>query len=447
MSYYELLYNGHYDELIAQTLPILATDKDAECAFLRLFMQKPAILLLNPHTTMQRLFDEADKGNRYALYAVARRVGFEAETENAPWVAFRHMEAAAEQGLPDALAGLAMCYEFGDIGSVDRKKADALLAQAIEQGSELAKMYALKDLCFGRRFHPAQPERALEMADRLIAEDTAQNRPVNGLWYYYKACAMETQYGRMQAVDEYKKALESGALNAYTDLLLAAGYGNGEQSFSPTESYQQYLLQGMQVRYYGAFYMDGVQLMERYNTLEMAYSEQGIRAASSAHGILHDIHESIHAQFSQAARLGDITAYEQLGDMYQEGSYGFEQNYEKAFTCYSCGVERDGVGCMEKLWKMMHRHLIDRPLEYVDQVALWGARHESKLLLAEVVIAKQEGRLAENADEIERYYEPIFDAPEFTLENDEDRRVTIDDLLNDPDDFDPDDDGRWDAYA
>ena len=447
MSYYELLYNGHYDELVKQTLPLLSSDKDAECAFLRLFMQKPAILLLCPHTMMQDLFEEADKGNKYALYAVARRVAFEAETENAPWVSFRHMEAAAEQGLPDALAGLAMCYEFGDLGSVDRSKADTLLSQAIEKGSELAKMYTVKDLCFGRRFKPAQPERALEMVNRLIAEDIAQNRPVNGLWYYYKACALEMQCGRIQAVEDYKKALDLGVLNAYTDLLLAAGYGDGEEAFTPTENYQQYLLQGMKKRFYGAFYMNGILLMERYYALENAYREQGIRATSSVHEILHDIHESIHAQFSRAARLGDSTAYEQLGDMYYEGSYGFEQNYEKAFTCYSCGVERDGVGSMEKLWKMMHRHLIDRPLEYVDQVALWGARHESKLLLAEVVIAKQEGRLAEYADEIEHYYEPLFDAPEFTLDNDEDWRVTIDDLLNDPDESEPDDDGRWDAYV
>ena len=120
-------------------------------------------------------------------------------------------------------------------------------------------------------------------------------------------------------------------------------------------------------------------------------------------------------------------------------------------VCYEEGIKQDSASCMEKLWKMMHKHEIDKPIDFVDQVALWGARHESKLLLAEVIVAKQEGRLSEFADEIEKYYEPIFDAPEFTLDNDEDWQTAIDDLLADPDDPNPDDypddDGRFDAWA
>ena len=124
MNYLELLYNGEYDELVRQTLPVLETDKEAERAFLRLFLQKSVVLLLCPHSTMQDLHKEADKGNKYAQYAVARRVAFENDMENAMWVAFRQMSDAADQGLPDAIAGLALTYEFGDIGFVDQEKAD-----------------------------------------------------------------------------------------------------------------------------------------------------------------------------------------------------------------------------------------------------------------------------------------------------------------------------------
>ena len=48
----------------------------------------------------------------------------------------------------------------------------------------------------------------------------------------------------------------------------------------------------------------------------------------------------------------------------------------------------------------------------------------------------------------------MFDAPEFSLDSDEEWAATIDDLLADPDDPDdpdiddyPDDDGRYDAWA
>lgn len=451
MNYLQLLYEGRYDELVQDTLPLLETDKEAERAFLRLFMQKPIVLLLCPHSTMQDLHEEADKGNKYAQYAVARRVCFEADIENALWVSYRQMQAAADQGLPDALAGLAMTYEFGDIGGVNRAKADLLMEQALEAGSELAKIYRLQEWCFGYRFMDAVPPKAVEMATKWIAEDEAKGIAPNGAWYYYRACAKEVQAGRLAAKEDYKKALELGMLAAYGDLIISAGYGDSNDTLSQNEEYHDYLLQGMAARYSGAFYMEGARLMRRYATMEEKFYDMDISMSNLCDDILTKCHEAIHSLFSQAARMGDVAAWEQVGDMYFEGSYGYEKSYEKAFTCYSNGVTHDSVSCMEKLWKMMHNHLIDRPIDYIDQVALWGARKDNKRLLAEVVIAKQEGRLSEFADEIEKYYEPIFDAPEFSLDNDEDWQNTIDDLLADPDDPNPDDypddDGRFDAWA
>ena len=172
-------------------------------------------------------------------------------------------------------------------------------------------------------------------------------------------------------------------------------------------------------------------MLNCYSVMQDTFREKNIDLQGLSYDILQDCHEAIHALFSQAARLGDMAAWEQLGDMYYEGTYGFQQDYENAFACYSNGVKQESAACMEKLWKMMHDHLIDRPLDYVDQVALWGARHESKRLLAEVVIAHQEGRLTRYHDEISKYYEPVFDAPDFTLDDDEDEE----------------DDGRFDAFA
>ena len=444
MNYLELLYEGRYDELVQETLPILGTDKEAERAFLRLFLQKPIVLLLCPHTTMQDLHEEADKGNKYAQYAVARRVFFEAEIENAMWVSYRQMKAAADQGLPDAIAGLAMTYEFGDIGGVDREKADTLMEQALEAGSELAKVYRLKEWCFGCRFMVAEPQKAEEMATKWIAEDEAKGIEPNGAWYYYRACAKEVRNGRIAAKEDYKKSLTLGMLNAYGDLILTAGYGDTNNALSENEEYHQYLLDGMKARYSGAFYLEGARLMKRYTAMEEKFDELDISMQNICYDILTKCHDAIHSMFSQAAYMGDVAAWEQVGDMYYEGSYGYKKDYEKAFTCYTNGVIHDSGSCMEKLWKMMHDHLIDRPIDYVDQVALWGARKDNKRLLAEVVIAHQEGRLTEFADEIEKYYEPIFDAPDFTLDNDDDWREVIDEQC---DEDDPDDDGRYDAWV
>ena len=83
-----------------------------------------------------------------------------------------------------------------------------------------------------------------------------------------------------------------------------------------------------------------------------------------------------------------------------------------------------------------HDHLIDRPLHEVDRIALIGARLGSAMLLAETVVAFQEGRLQEYKKEITTYYEPIFDDPEFSTDGEF--------YLHDDDE---DDDGRWDAWA
>ena len=446
MDYYELLYNGRYDELVNQAMPHVETDKDAARAFLRLFLSRECIFLLDEAESIDLITDEAEKGNRYAQYAYARWQTITRGGENAVSLAYQYMQAAAEQKLPDAIAGLAICYEFGDIGTVDWKKEDKMLQQAFEMGSELAAVYMLQDYCFGRHFQLAQPHGAVELADQLIARDQADGIAPCGYWYYYRATANESRLGRTYVTDDYRRALELGVLKAYTDLIIVHGYGDSNTVLVETKDFTSLLREGMDRLCAGAFFMDAAREMHRYEALNKLYQhDEGIQRRQVRYSVLTESHELIHSRLSQAAQLGDTAAWEQLGDCYYDGLCGFEQSYEKAFTCYSNGAIHDAVGSIEKLWRMMHDHLIDRPLDYVDSIALQGARCGSKRLLAETVIIHQEGRLAEYADEIERFYDPIFDAPEFELDSDEDWRDVMDEQLGD--DEPEDDDGRYDAWA
>lgn len=444
MNYYELLYSGHYDELVKKALPLVETDQDAARAFLRLFLSRECIFLLDEAESVDLLTDEAEKGNRYAQYAYARWQAIVRGGEYSVSIAYQYMQAAAEQDLPDAIAGLAVTYEFGDIGTVDWKKEDELLQRAFDMGSELAAVYRLQDYCFGRHFQPAQPQLAVELADQLIARNEAEGIPPCGYWFYYRACANEPRLGRTYVTDDYRKALDLGVLRAYTDLIIAYGYGDSDTVLVENNDFTALLREGMDRLCPGAFFMDAAREMHRYEALRQLYNrDEGIQRRQVRYQLLSESHELIHTRLSQAAQLGDTAAWEQLGECYYDGSCGFEQSYEKAFTCYSNGAIHDAVGSIEKLWRMMHDHHIDRPLEYVDSIALQGARCGSKRLLAETVIIHQEGRLNEYADEIERFYDPIFDAPEFTLDDDDWREVIDEQTGDEPDD----DDGRWDAYA
>ena len=428
-KYLQLLYDGEYDELVADTLSVLDCDKDAERAFLRLFMQKGPVVMLDFDDTIAPLIKEAEKGNKYAQYAYARWQSLDCGGENSIAISYRNMKAAAEQNLPDAIAGYAMTYEFGDIGIVNWEKYRELVDQSVAMGSELGKMYRLRELCFGIHYQDPQPEKAAELASQYIADDEAAGIEPNGLWFYYRAAANEQRIGRTRVIDDYQRALDLGVLAAYDDLIIAYGYGDDLETLVENKEYNEYLKQGIAHLAAGAFYLDAAREMRRFDFFDNSYHHKGVQQFQIEYGVKQQCHELIFSRLSDAARLGDNAAWEQLGDCYYNGWYDFEKDYKKAFTAYSNGVIHNSVTCAEKMWKMMHDHIIDRPIDYIDSIALYGARWGSKRLLAETVIACQEGRLTEYADEITKYYDPIFDAPEFTLDDEE-----------------MDDDGRYDAW-
>ena len=116
----------------------------------------------------------------------------------------------------------------------------------------------------------------------------------------------------------------------------------------------------------------------------------------------------------------------------------------KACTWYEKAAKKLDITALEKMFAMIKHGKVERSQEEADEIALKGARLDSKYLLAEAVIAFTQGRLQEHADEISRYYEPIFDSEDFfdgwsAPENDTWVHIDDDDL--------PDDDGRFDAYS
>lgn len=460
---YKLLYDGLYDELIKQSLPVLESDKDAERAFLRLFLSKNATFLIGA-PAVELLRQAAEKGNRYAQYGLARWQSMVRPNDDALAQSFQNFQAAAEQKLPDAIAGLALAYEYGDMGSVDWEKAEELLDKAMSLGSELAYVYKLKEFCFGVHYKDAQPDKAVDLANQLIATYKANEIEPNGYWYYFRATAKEGRVGRTRVTDDYEEALKLGVLEAYTDLIMASGYGDENGVLIESKEYTRYVQEGIANRCAGAFYLDAARELSRYSVMEEEYTEREIMTEKIPADRLQKSHDFINTRLHTAAQLGDNAAIEQLGDMYAAGSYGYPQSFKQAAEYYAQGVKHDSAACAEKLWKLIHNHDIDRPLDEVDYLVLCGARWGSKRLLAEAVIAHQEGRLEDYADEVEKYYDPIFDSPEFSLDNDEDWMGVIDgllgddddddfddDLLNDDDDPDsddyPDDDGRYDAWA
>ena len=175
------------------------------------------------------------------------------------------MKAAADQNLPDAIAGYAAALDYGDMGSADWEKADELLNQAIAMGSELGKKMKLKALCFGKHYRDAQPELATNLANQYIAQDEANGIETNGWWYYYRACSQEEKLGRLRVKDDYQLALDRGIIEAYGDLITFYGYGDRGDALNQNEEYHSLLRHGIARLSSNAFVMDALREMEHYN--------------------------------------------------------------------------------------------------------------------------------------------------------------------------------------
>ena len=416
MDYYSLLYQGKYDELVRVAYPILDTDKDAERAFLRMFMELDTVYLFEPQTVALIAY-EARKGNRYMQYAYARYLLGTRFTETSANEAFDMASAAMKQGMSDAKAMIADMYGFGDIGIVDYRQENTLREEAFDEGSELAAMLILRDYCHGTHFHASKPALACDMADDLIARDEAAGIPVNGLWYYYRGIANEHFETKKRLVSNYKRAAELGIRRAYTEIIIAYGYGDTNK-LTKTIEYKHWLDEGILHHACGASYLYAIgEMMETSD-------------------ILRD-EDAMYSMLTESAKKGHMASMELLGDMYFDGLYQWQQDYNKAAELYLRAAWFGSADAAEKLWRMIaHDHIIDRPLAFIDFVAILGARMGSAMLLAETVVAFQEGRLQEYKKEITTYYDPIFDDPEFNIDGDF--------CIHDDDE---DDDGRWDAWA
>ena len=74
---------------------------------------------------------------------------------------------AASGGVADAKAALALMWQSGDMGLVDRERYKELMTEALEQGSELAAKEALFDMIYGRG-REVDIEGAVAILDNLM---------------------------------------------------------------------------------------------------------------------------------------------------------------------------------------------------------------------------------------------------------------------------------------
>lgn len=370
------------------------------------------------------------RGDRDATFVYARWLIVCADSYLGPDSKARILlEGLYEEGSMEAAAELSeLCYK-GIGGPVDRERASKLLEESVAAGCDYGRRIMYRILIYGQRGLKADPQRALDDVLAVIAEREKKGLEPDPWLTYYRGCAVEQLEGRIAAKPFYEEAAQGGVIRAWLDLVAAYGYGDNDE-LTDHDAYRRYLIKGAEHKSADcALYLE-LDSMSRYAELPMFTRLFALK--------------QFFIDMEKAFDNGSDCAAVFLGDIHYYGEYDQEPNMSKAWAWYVKASERRNVYALEKMFAMIKHGKVERSQEEADEIALKGARLDSKYLLAEAVIAFTQGRLQEHADEINRYYEPIFDSEDFfdgwsAPENDTWVHIDDDDL--------PDDDGRFDAYS
>ena len=410
-SYALLMSQCRFDDLVQTAL---TDDSEAAQIYLsRVFYTRCSIFMLSPDT-IEQVKQAADKGNACAQFAYGRHLIVTNPNEQSKELSLEYFGKAQQQGLPDAIAAISEAWRYGDFGIVDHSKAKQAVNQALQLRSEYAAFSQLKTMVLG---DDDQLEKALIVIDALI-ELNAQREMPFALWHYFKGVAHCTMGDIEEAEKHLTFACNQGNIDAWLERAVNAGGFDENGDIADNEAYIKALREGAEhhnpeCRTLLAW--DAVLQFDEHPSQE--------RTPQLAQTIIDEL--------QQCTRYGSKTACELLGDIYLNGWLQLSPDVDLAWRWYAQSAIWHCDTAYEKMYEMVHNHLKDVEQDFSDMLAISGARLGSKRLLAATVIAYTHGRLTEYASEIEQYYEPIFDAPAFTLDTDDA----------------PDDDGRYDAWV
>ena len=379
---------------------------------MRPFHTRLPLFKLSPFTR-QLIAQRAADGHPLAQCMQAFCLTYLDGSDEALSTAIALFSSAAQQGVADALGGLAVAWQYGDTGMVNREEAARLLQEALQQGSEYALIRRIRQMVFGAYGKPGDPQAALELiAEALQQADVQGLVPHVGL-YYYRACATEQLQGAEAARADFKLAARHGMQSAWCDVAVSVGYDSERKHLVNEWGYNLYLEEGIKHGDPDCMMLHAIEGMQNWDKIGENWRPQKVARYIAA--------------LEQAAHCGSAVAAYMLGNLYFYGEYDQPQDYVKAYEWYVAAAKQDNADACEQIFSMVHDHYIDLPPEVWHRYVLKGARLGSRKLLNETVVLHTYGNLQEFTEEIEKYYAPIFDG--------------------ETDDEQPDDDGRFDAHA
>lgn len=367
-----------------------------------------------------KIIDMAEAGDPVACYKYAQIHLAWHLTDNYIKDARELFEKALAGGVEDANVALALMYLNGEIEPYDPAEGHRLLEKSLENKNEYAAYIHLKNIIFGNNGYKKDLKKADDVLNALLAEGD------NPYWYYLKGDVLFNA-GKIEESEQwYAKAAEAGIVRAYGDLALARGLDDNNE-IRNWNGYVDTLMEGADKGDVFSLYCLALNSCAEYDQTDPDDSETRDELRDV---ILQTLETCSHSYLNLAFKL--------LGDIYREGLYGFEVNKIKAWENYVEGSIINDASCFEMMYEMLSCNEIElgktNKEDAMDLCAINGARlHDKKLLVAAVESYKR-GRLTQFAREMEMYHLPAYEA-------------IPDDEPLDEEEYGPDDDGRYDAWA
>lgn len=414
-----------YEEAFWAAAENVATDTDSQKLFLSIVMTKWQIVHLQDD--IEKIRELADQGNPYMQCAFARLHDFLHLSEDSLSYCIKYYSSALEGEIADAGACLAWLYGSGAFGEKDLKTYRTMIGNALDAESMKAFQLRLKDLTNGSNGTEKDPRLACDMIREYLTTHTSTDADAPNIGYLYSLLgdAEFASGNRDEAISCYQKAAGLYQGSAYYDLALMSCMDDS-MNIVDSERFEE-LMEQAQDAGDPRGYLQYMYVLsdDTFNALDEERKSQ--------------ITEIVYNSLTVSVQLGEPLAAYLLGNIYEEGKYGFRQDYAEAFSFYARGATMFEGDCFLQMANMI---LVDHtaPEQYGEEFG-YECAYRSMLFGSDtldfVIEAYKEGHLIDHAAAIEKYYLPEYEQKYPQAEDEPD-----DDIIDDIQTYDLGDDEK-----
>ena len=355
---------------------------------------------------MSLLKNLAAQGDPFAEYGYARWLYYMNPEEDSRSEAERLLNASKEQ-VPDALAGYALMWRYGDVEAnvMDIDKSNLLMQQAVSQGSIVAAQNWARFRIYGLHCQAEPALVAKEIEQRL--NETEDPDPY---WHTLLGYAYDELGRKDDAVNQYEQAIAKGDIETFSSLAYLY-YERGNMAL-----YESLMEEGIKKGSIGCC------------TYRSEMDEEDFHELDYDDG--QTLHRNISDWLHRGMEKGEGLCAYFLWYHYYYGQLGFYRNEWESRRYLKEGVRLGHVASLTTMAELAEGGNWSEALPPMEIGELWlrAARYSSQDedALKGLSRVSDPAFLLKHKEELEKYWQPLF----AILDEDKD-----------------DDDGRWDAYV